>query len=133
MDTGGTFTDFVAIHGHRWIALKLPSTPHAPERAVLAGLAQLGSGARTRLRHGSTVATNTLLERKGARVTLLTTAGFEDLLEIGRQDRPDLYALQPRRVAPLVPEERRLGVRERLGPRAETLVPLMPAEVKRSV
>jgi N-methylhydantoinase A len=68
------------------------------------------------VRHGSTVATNTLLERKGARVTFLTNEGFEDLLEIGRQDRPDLYALAPRRVPPLVPGARRIGVRERREP-----------------
>jgi N-methylhydantoinase A len=133
VDTGGTFTDFVAVRGRRWIALKIPSTPRAPERAVLEGLARLESGAGTRVRHGSTVATNALLERKGARVTLLTTAGFEDLLEIGRQDRPDLYALQPRRVAPLVPETRRIGVRERLGPDGRTLVPLTAAELRRAV
>jgi len=133
VDTGGTFTDFLAIRGRRWIALKVPSTPRAPERAVIAGLARLGAARATRIRHGSTVATNTLLERKGARVTFLTTAGFEDLLEIGRQDRPDLYALQPRRVPPLVPETRRLGVRERLGPAGETLAPLSAAEVKRAL
>jgi len=83
------------------------------------------------VRHGSTVATNTLLERKGARVALLTTAGFEDLIEIGRQDRPDLYALQPRRMPPLVPETRRIGVRERIAADGTTLVPLRAAEVAR--
>ncbi len=133
VDTGGTFTDFVAIRGGRRVALKVPSTPAAPERAVLDGLARLGSAPATRVRHGSTVATNTLLERKGARVAFLTTAGFEDLLEIGRQDRPDLYALQPRRVPPLVPESRRVGVRERLGPRGETIVPLSASEAARAV
>jgi N-methylhydantoinase A len=132
VDTGGTFTDFVARRGGRWIALKVPSTPKAPERAVLEGLGRLGAGSRTRVRHGSTVATNTLLERKGARVTLVTTAGFEDVLEIGRQDRPDLYALQPRRVPPLVPAERRLGVRERLDPRGRARIPLAASEVRRA-
>ena len=126
VDTGGTFTDFVARRGREIVALKVPSTPDAPERAVLEGLKRLGATAATRVRHGSTVATNTLLERKGARVTLLTTSGFEDLLEIGRQDRPDIYALSPRRVEPLVPSERRIGVRERLGPRGERIVPLAP-------
>ncbi len=132
VDTGGTFTDFVALSGGRLVALKLPSTPRAPERAVLEGLACLGTVATTRVRHGSTVATNTLLERKGARVALATTAGFEDLLEIGRQDRPDLYALRPRRVEPLVPAARRVGVRERLGPGGAVLRPLAPAEAKRA-
>ena len=133
IDTGGTFTDFVARRGREVVALKLPSTPAAPERAVLDGLKRLGAAATTRVRHGSTVATNTLLERKGARVTLLTTAGFEDLLEIGRQERPDIYALAPRRVEPLAPRERRLGVRERLGPRGERLLPLTPAAIRGAV
>jgi N-methylhydantoinase A len=130
VDTGGTFTDFVARRGREYVALKVPSTSDAPERAVLEGLARLGAGPKTRVRHGSTVATNTLLERKGARVTLVATAGFEDLLEIGRQERPDIYALRPRRVEPLVPAGRRIGVRERLGPRGERLVPLTPAAIR---
>jgi N-methylhydantoinase A len=132
VDTGGTFTDFVALSGGRLVALKLPSTPRASERAVLEGLGRLGVTAATRVRHGSTVATNTLLERKGARVALATTAGFEDLLEIGRQDRPELYALAPRRVEPLVPPGRRVGVRERLGPGGAVLRPLTSAEAKRA-
>jgi N-methylhydantoinase A len=133
VDTGGTFTDFVALRGGRWIAFKLPSTPRAAERAVLAGLARLGATRSSRVRHGSTVATNTLLERKGARVALLTTAGFEDLLEIGRQDRPDLYALAPRRLPPLVPAARRIGVPERIGPRGERWQALSAAAVRRAV
>jgi N-methylhydantoinase A len=132
VDTGGTFTDFVALGGGRLIALKLPSTPRAPERAVLEGLERLGTRSTTRVRHGSTVATNTLLERQGARVAFVTTGGFEDLLEIGRQDRPELYALRPRRVEPLVPPARRLGVHERLGPGGAVLRPLTPAEAKRA-
>jgi len=132
VDTGGTFTDFVALAGGRLVALKVPSTPRAPERAVLEGLACLGAGRATRVRHGSTVATNTLLERKGARVALATTAGFEDLLEIGRQDRPGLYALRTRRVEPLAPADRRVGVRERLGPGGATLRPLTDAEARRA-
>ena len=133
VDTGGTFTDFVARRGREIRTLKLPSTPEAPERAVLEGLRRLGAGAATRVVHGSTVATNALLERKGARVAFLTTAGFEDLLEIGRQDRPDIYSLAPRRVEPLVPAARRIGVRERLGPCGEPLLRLTPAEIRRAV
>lgn len=133
VDTGGTFTDFVARIGGRPVALKVPSTPRAPERAVLEGLGRLSAGAGTRVRHGSTVATNTLLERKGARVAFLTTAGFEDLLEIGRQDRPELYALSPRRVPPLVPEERRIGVAERVAVDGRTLVPLKDAAIRRAL
>jgi len=143
VDTGGTFTDFVVLAGGRVVALKLPSTPAAPERAVLEGLARLGvahpgargraAGPRARVRHGSTVATNTLLERKGARVAFVTTAGFEDLLEIGRQDRPQLYSLAPRRVEPLVPAARRVGVRERIGPGGRVLEPLAAAVVRGAV
>ena len=133
VDTGGTFTDFVAVRGGRLIALKLRSTSRAPERAVLAGLSRLGAARETRVRHGSTVATNTLLERSGARVVLVTTAGFEDLLEIGRQDRPDLYALAPRRAPPLVPAARRIGVAERIGPRGERWRALSSAAVRRAV
>jgi len=133
VDTGGTFTDFVAVRGGRLIALKLRSTARAPERAVLAGLTWLGAVRDTRVRHGSTVATNTLLERTGARVVLVTTAGFEDLLEIGRQDRPDLYALAPRRTPPLVPAARRVGVAERIGPRGERWRVLSSAAVRRTV
>lgn len=131
LDTGGTFTDFAAWQGGRLVTFKLPSHPAAPERPVLEGLRRLGATRATQVRHGSTVATNTLLERKGARVTLVTTAGFEDLIEIGRQDRPHVYALAPRRTPPLVPAARRIGVRERLGPRGEIWRPLAPAEVER--
>lgn len=131
IDTGGTFTDVVARGADGALrAYKVPSTPEAPERAVRAGLASAGGAARL-VRHGSTVATNALLERKGARVVFVTTAGFEDALEIGRQERPDLYALVPRRAEPLVPGERRVGVRERLGPGGVVWTPLTAAEVRR--
>ena len=133
VDTGGTFTDFVAWSGGRLTVFKLPSTPRTPERAVLEGLKILGAGEHHAVRYGSTVATNALLERKGARVTLVTTAGFEDLLEIGRQDRPRIYDLAPHRVPPLVPRQRRLGARERTGPRGEGWLPLRAAEVRRVV
>jgi len=133
VDTGGTFTDLVArAPGGRTWRLKQPSTPDDPARAVLQILERL----RVRLaadgveldieevRHGTTVATNALLERRGADVVLITTAGFEDLLRLRRQDRPDLYALHPTTPAPLVPPERCLGVDERLGPRGEIWRPL---------
>ncbi len=131
IDTGGTFTDFVGVAGGQVVTFKLPSTPSAPDRAVLQGLERLGAARATRVRHGSTVATNALLERKGARVTFVTTAGFEDLLVIGRQDRPDLYALSPRRAEPLVPAARRIGVRERTGPHGEHWLRLTRSEIAR--
>jgi N-methylhydantoinase A len=129
IDTGGTFTDVVAWRGGRRVAFKVPSTPREPAQAVLTGLSRAGAGRGTRVRHGSTVATNALLERKGARVTLVTTAGFEDVLEIGRQDRPDIYALQPLRRPPLVPCERRIGARERLEAGGGVLTPLTAGEI----
>jgi N-methylhydantoinase A len=111
--------------------LKVRSTPRDPAAAVRAGLAALG-GAR-RLHYGSTVATNALLERRGAGVVLLTTAGFEDVLEIGRQVRPLIYALEPRRPAPLVPRARRIGVRERVLADGAIETPLRPSEIARVV
>jgi len=114
VDTGGTFTDLVALVGGRIRVAKLRSTRADPARAVSDGLRALGVGRRTaRLQYGTTVATNALLERRGARVVLVTTAGFEDVIEIGRQVRPSLYDLEPRRPPPLVPRARRLGVAER--------------------
>src|SRR5215472_7351610 len=113
-DTGGTFTDFVALVDGRLAVLKLRSTPDYPARAVAEGLRRLSGGAVPLLHYGSTVATNALLERHGARVVLLTTRGFEDVLEIGRQARPELYALEPRKPEPPVPATRRLGLPERI-------------------
>jgi N-methylhydantoinase A len=112
VDAGGTFTDFVAEIGGRLICFKIPSTPRQPERAFLAGAALLG-GTPRRIAHGTTVATNALLERRGAPTALVTTRGFEDLIVIGRQARPSLYDIDVARPAPLVPEGLRLGVRER--------------------
>ena len=117
--------------GNRLRVLKLRSTPDDPAAAVRAGLAALGGAER--LHYGSTVATNALLERRGAAVILLTTAGFEDVLEIGRQVRPMLYALEPRRPEPLVPRARRIGLRERVLADATIEVPLAPREIARAV
>src|SRR5262245_53250534 len=110
VDTGGTFTDFVVLHEGRIEVFKKFSTPREPEAAILEGLMGLQP---TEVIHGSTVATNALLERKGARVALLTTEGFEDVLAIGRQTRRELYNILVRRPEPLVVEELRLGVKER--------------------
>jgi N-methylhydantoinase A len=132
VDTGGTFTDFVAVVDGRLIALKLPSTPDAPERAVLEGLERVGATRGTRVRHGSTVATNALLERKGAAVALVTTSGFEDLIEIARQDRADLYALRTCARPCLVPSSRRVGVSERVGPDGVVWRPLKAGAIVRA-
>lgn len=114
VDTGGTFTDVVADGGR---ILKVPSTPHDPGEAVRASAAAMSpDGSRPSvLAHGTTVATNALLERSGARVALVTDAGFTDVIEIARQDRPSLYDPWADRPAPLVERELRLGVGGRLG------------------
>jgi N-methylhydantoinase A len=89
VDTGGTFTDFIVLHDDGQIqTFKLRSNPRAPAQVILEGLARATAGKRKAdVVHGSTVATNALLERKGARTAFVTTTGFEDLLEIGRQNR----------------------------------------------
>jgi N-methylhydantoinase A len=110
IDTGGTFTDFVVVRDGRIEVFKKFSTPREPDAAILEGLKGLQP---SEVIHGSTVATNALLERKGARVALLTTEGFEDVLAIGRQTRRELYNIFVRRPDPLVPAELRFGVKER--------------------
>jgi len=114
VDTGGTFTDFVVIRGGVIEVFKEFSTPARPEEAILRGMARIDGAAELEVIHGSTVATNALLERKGARTALLTTAGFEDVLVIGRQTRRELYNIYVTRPAPIVPDELRLGVQERV-------------------
>src|SRR5262245_14432780 len=112
VDTGGTFTDFVVIRDGKIEVFKELSTPRQPDDAVMQGLGRLESSAKEVI-HGSTVATNALLERKGARTALLTTEGFEDVIVIGRQTRRELYNIFVTRPEPLVPDELRFGVRER--------------------
>src|SRR4051812_12326226 len=114
VDTGGTFTDFVVIRGGVIEVFKEFSTPTRPDEAILLGMARIEADAELEVIHGSTVATNALLERKGARTALLTTAGFEDVLVIGRQTRRELYNISVTRPQPIVPDELRLGVHERV-------------------
>lgn len=123
VDVGGTFTDFVYVEGGRTRIAKRPSTPSDPGRAIVDGLRELG-WAPTDVVHGSTVATNTLLTRTGATTALITTRGFRDTLEIGRQARPDLYALHPTRPDPLVGEALRFEVGERIAADGEVVEPL---------
>ena len=114
VDAGGTFTDFVVLRDDGAIdAFKLRSNPRAPETVILEGLARAACGEKADVVHGSTVATNALLERKGARTAFVTTAGFEDLLEIGRQNRAELYNLTPAPRRILAERALRFGVRER--------------------
>src|SRR4051794_26170925 len=107
IDTGGTFTDCVYFSEDRLKIVKIPSTPAQPGDAVLRAVAQIAQGKQVEIRHGTTVGTNTLLERKGARVAFVTTAGFEDTIAIGRQARPKLYDWFFRKEAPLTPEHLR--------------------------
>src|SRR3989454_192211 len=117
VDVGGTFTDFVGFRGRDVVSLKLPST-RDPSEAVVEGLQALGAA---RMAHGTTVATNAILERKGARTAFVTTEGFEHLLLIGRQNRPSLYDLRVTRPAPPIPRERCFGLRERVDARGRVL------------
>jgi len=123
VDVGGTFTDLVAFGSPRGVrVVKVPSTPAAPERGLWNAYDGLGLKAPPQaLVHGTTVATNALLDGKGARAVLVTTAGFEDVLELRRQDRVALYDLSRRRPPPLIPRERVVGVRERMGPHGPVL------------
>src|SRR3954453_15466865 len=122
VDVGGTFTDAVLVDGGRLITAKAPSTPDDQSRGVLAGVgAALEKAGReasgvTAFSHGMTVATNALLEGRGARTVLCATAGFTDVVELGRQARPELYRLCAAPPAPLVPPQRRVPVPERTAP-----------------
>ncbi len=128
VDTGGTFTDLVLLVDGRVETLKVPSTPSDPAQAVLDGARRILEGRSPYvLLHGSTVATNSLLERRGAHVVLVTNEGFQDVIEIGRQNRPQLYALVGHRPPPLVARDDRIGVPGRLGPRGEEVAPLDPS------
>lgn len=127
MDVGGTFTDFVGFRGRDVVTTKFPTTAD-PSVAVLSGMRELGA---TGMAHGTTVATNATLERKGARTALITTAGFEDLLTIGRQNRPSLYDLRVAKPPPPVPRDRCFGAKERVDARGRVLRPLSAREVNR--
>jgi N-methylhydantoinase A/oxoprolinase/acetone carboxylase beta subunit len=134
VDVGGTFTDAVLVDGGRLITAKAPTTPDDQSRGVLdavrAALGARDAAAVTGFAHGMTVATNALLEGVGARTVLCATEGFTDVVELGRQARPELYRLCADRPAPLVPPERRVAVPERMGP-AGVLRALTPADAAR--
>ena len=134
IDTGGTFTDFVLLRDGRLTTHKVLSTPAAPERAILQGLEELGlaeaAGDGLRIVHGSTVATNAVLEGKGVRCVFVTNRGLRDLLTIGRQTRRELYNLQPEPVAPPVPRDDCLETGGRLGPDGEVLEDLTDADLQ---
>jgi N-methylhydantoinase A len=122
IDTGGTFTDCVYLDGGAVRVLKLRSTPENPAQAILECLRRIQGSEAFQLRHGTTVGTNTMLERKGARVAFVTTAGFEDTIAIGRQGRPKLYDLFGPAPACLVPQGLRFGVEERVTSGGDLLI-----------
>ena len=129
VDTGGTFTDFVFVKDGQVQLFKVPSTPEDPSLAIRDGLARVG--AAVDVVHGTTVGTNALLQRRGARTALITTGGFEDVLAIGRQARPELYNLNAVKPPPLVDDELRFGVAERVVASGEVLEPLNEGELPR--
>ncbi len=136
IDIGGTFID-VVLAGERETGLfKFPSTPDAPDRGVLEGLERLiergifAPADVSGIAHGSTVATNALLEGKWARTALITTRGFRDVLEIGRQNRPDLYDLSVDRPVPIVPRDLRFELTERVDAAGDVVTPLDEGEVR---
>jgi N-methylhydantoinase A len=121
IDTGGTFTDCVCLEDGKLRVKKIFSTPADPSRAVLEGVRQLGGAANVEVRHGTTVGTNTMLERTGARVAFVTTAGFEDTIAIGRQARARLYDWFAPAPECLVARDLRFGVAERVSAEGEIL------------
>ena len=135
VDVGGTFTDVVVYsHGRRPRAVKVPTTPHNQAHGVARGSEEASSGATLRLlAHGTTTATNSVLERDVARTVLVTTSGFADVLEIGRQQRPALYDLSVTRPAPVVPRDMVVPVTERIAADGQVVIELDDDEVERVV
>ena len=131
VDIGGTFTDFVIYHPEtqQVETFKLLSTPKNPAEAMLTGLDQISSPTKRQIIHGSTVATNALLERKGAKTALITTEGFRDVLQIGRQNRPSLYDFSTAPPEPLIPRKWRFEVTERVNHKGEVITPLAPEQL----
>ncbi|NPA13407.1 MAG: hydantoinase/oxoprolinase family protein [Aquificae bacterium] len=130
VDTGGTFTDFVYHKDGKWYIFKVLSTPSDPSKAVLEGLQRIGTDQPLAITHGSTVATNSVLERKGARTSFITNKGFEDTLFIGRQDRKKLYDLTYRRKPPLVNREDCIGLDCRVNSEGKVVKPVDEGEVR---
>jgi len=136
VDTGGTFTDFVFEKDRKLHLFKLPSTPSDPSQSITDGLKRICKNIGVELRdvevvHGTTVGTNALLQRRGARTALVTTKGFEDVLVIGRQARPELYNLNAIKPPSLVADELRFGVAERVVASGEVIEPLEEVELRK--
>src|ERR1043166_2777628 len=141
LDIGGTFTDFVLYDAaNRRISLyKCLTTPHDPSAAALEGLSELAAQAAIKIAdigeivHGTTLVTNAIIERRGARLGLLTTRGFRDSLEMGTEQRYDIYDLFLQFPEPLVPRRHRLEIAERIDRHGRVVAPLDPNEVRAAV
>jgi len=135
VDVGGTFTDLVSVDRGVIRITKVPSTPPEFDRGVInaltASLRNSDSKSNARLIHGSTVATNALLQRRGEPIAFVTTDGFRDMMLIGRQNRPRLYALHVERPKPITPEENWFTVRERIDARGEVVIALEDDEIEK--
>ena len=132
IDVGGTFTDLYCAHDSAPTEiLKVPTTPHDPSVGLMQALAaaSVAPDSVDLIVHGTTIATNAIIERKGARCALITTRGFRDILELGRRDRPKMYGLTGVQ-RPLIPRDLRFEVDERLNAKGEVLTPLQQADVQ---
>ena len=131
VDTGGTFTDFVMVNAGKLTIHKVLSTPSAPEQAILQGIEELAIKGEFILVHGSTVATNAVLEGKGVKTLYVCNRGFEDVLTIGRQNRKQLYHLQARPDLPPVPDDLCLGIGGRVSSEGQLLEPISDSDLQR--
>ena len=134
VDVGGTFTDLVAVVKGQLLTAKVQSTPKDQSAGVYAAVnsCEIDASSVATFSHGTTVATNALLERRGGRTAMVTTSGFRDIVEIGRQNRASLYDLTRHRPPPLVPRDLRFTIRERMGPDG-VVIPLDEAGLARVV
>ena len=135
VDTGGTFTDFVLLDQQQIRIHKVLSSPHAPEQAIIQGIQELGlesclQQGQLKVIHGSTVATNAALERKGVRTAYIANQGLADVLTLGRQARQELYALTPSAPPQPVPSELCLEINVRRGPKAEVISQLKDSDIQ---
>ncbi|MBV9237333.1 MAG: hydantoinase/oxoprolinase family protein, partial [Xanthobacteraceae bacterium] len=130
IDIGGTFTDFAVEIGALRHSVKVLTTPRAPELGVLSGIEQILAQAQLQpadigiMIHGTTLATNAIIERKGARTAMIVTEGFRDSIEMAFENRFEQYDIYMDKPPPLVPRDLRFGVRERLDGRGNVLLPL---------
>lgn len=133
VDTGGTFTDFIYIKDGKTGILKILSTPDNPAKAVIEGVNKIALQERKNIVHGSTVATNAVLEKKGAKVALITNKNFEDVIEIGRQNRTELYNLHYRKNPPLVDRNLRFGIKGRITKTSEEIEDIDISEIEKLI